>query len=872
MCASRKGRQRKGKQCVAKGKAADKNSNSRQKGRSKQKFYCLDMFPYPSTAEIPLAQIPGFIASDVIARMKQMQDFEVLHPIGWDSFGLPTEQEALRTGRDPEEVVLQNIATARAQLKALDLNFTGEGEITTSDPQFYRWTQWIFLKLYNAWFDPKKKIARPIETLPIPNPVRVEGEVAIEAYRDRYRLAYAAEEIVHWCPVLNAVLSNEEVANGHAIRGGYAVERRPMRQWMLRISAYSERLLSELDTLDWPKAVKEQQRSWIGKRSGIEIRLKVHQKDELLDTFLERAEMLPGATFVVISSEHPLLDSLTTSERKTAVAHFIATTRSLDLSERATGTRKQSGVFIGSYALNPLTEELVPIYVGDYALRAFGCLATLGIPAHDERDFEFARTFELEIRPVFAPAVEADGSGAELHRAVVEGEIAYSGGGWMLPLPFLEFRRLRLTGKRTARAAEKILDWLSQQGVGRATVHYKLRDWVFSKQRYWGEPIPIVHWQDGTRSAVSEDELPLKLPRLHTILDNDASDYVSLASAKEWKEVLDLSSGKRGERETSTMPQWAGSCWYYLRFLDPHNTKVPWAKDQEKEWLPIDLYIGSAEHAVLHLFYARFVHQVLFDLGMLQHAEPFRRLVTLGRCVTPVYRDGEEAIIPLEQVTIDQHGVAHHTQRGEVLERQFLALNHPDIGLTSSILVDRYGSDVVRLGLLFLGPIAAQRVIHEQPFVGVDRFLRRIAHYVALTAVQERQRQRQDQRQDRSIAERELGNHAQIDELIGRIGDALDRMAFHTAISHVMELFNVIENEGPHSGGARKFLAVLTPFAPRFCQVQWERLGEITSCMIQRWPGRGEKKIKNKTSRSDPKKVVAVNSKKRTGCTLSQIA
>ncbi|MBE3570803.1 MAG: leucine--tRNA ligase, partial [Bacillales bacterium] len=538
----------------------------------KPKFYALDMFPYPSGAGLHVGHPEGYTATDILSRMKRMQGYNVLHPMGWDAFGLPAEQYALDTGNDPAEFTEKNIANFKRQIKSLGFSYDWDREINTTDPEYYKWTQWIFLKLYEKG------------------------------------LAYIDEVPVNWCPALGTVLANEEVIDGKSERGGYPVVRRPMKQWVLKITAYADRLLEDLEELDWPESIKEMQRNWIGRSEGAEVRFQIDGHDETFTVFTTRPDTLFGATYTVLAPEHPLVEKITTAEQKAAVERYLDQIQSKSDLERTDLAKEKTGVFTGAYAINPVTNEKMPIWIADYVLMSYGTGAIMAVPAHDERDFEFAKKFGLPIKEVVA--------GGDVNKE------AYTGDGVHVNSDFLN-------GLNKEEAIAKMIEWLEEKGVGSKKVTYRLRDWLFSRQRYWGEPIPIIHWEDGTMTPVPEEELPLMLPKTKEVKPSGTGES-PLANIKEWVNVVDPKTGKKGRRETNTMPQWAGSCWYFLRYVDPHNPNALADPEKLKEWLPVDIYIGGAEHAVLHLLYARFWHKFLYDIGVVPTKEPFQKLYNQG--------------------------------------------------------------------------------------------------------------------------------------------------------------------------------------------------------------------------------------------------
>ncbi|MCY8296911.1 leucine--tRNA ligase, partial [Bacillus inaquosorum] len=538
----------------------------------KQKFYALDMFPYPSGAGLHVGHPEGYTATDILSRMKRMQGYDVLHPMGWDAFGLPAEQYALDTGNDPAVFTKQNIDNFRRQIQSLGFSYDWDREINTTDPEYYKWTQWIFLKLYEKG------------------------------------LAYVDEVPVNWCPALGTVLANEEVIDGKSERGGHPVERRPMKQWMLKITAYADRLLEDLEELDWPESIKDMQRNWIGRSEGAHVHFAIDGHDESFTVFTTRPDTLFGATYTVLAPEHALVENITTAEQKEAVEAYIKEIQSKSDLERTDLAKTKTGVFTGAYAINPVNGEKLPIWIADYVLASYGTGAVMAVPGHDERDFEFAKTFGLPVKEVV--------KGGNVEEAV------YTGDGEHVNSDFLN-------GLNKQEAIEKVIAWLEETKNGEKKVTYRLRDWLFSRQRYWGEPIPVIHWEDGTSTAVPEEELPLILPKTDEIKPSGTGES-PLANIKDWVEVTDPETGKKGRRETNTMPQWAGSCWYFLRYIDPRNPDQLASPEKLEKWLPVDMYIGGAEHAVLHLLYARFWHKFLYDIGVVPTKEPFQKLYNQG--------------------------------------------------------------------------------------------------------------------------------------------------------------------------------------------------------------------------------------------------
>ncbi|MCE5185720.1 MAG: leucine--tRNA ligase [Planctomycetaceae bacterium] len=759
-------------------------------GKPKPKYYVLDMFPYPSGAGLHVGHPEGYTASDIVARYKRMKGFNVLHPIGWDAFGLPAEQYAVQTGTHPAVTTQKNISNMRRQIQSLGFSYDWDRQVDTTDIHYSRWTQWIFLKLYNSWFDDKQQKARPIAELPIP-----EGLTGRE--RDKYinsqRLAYESDAPVNWCPALGTVLANEEVVGGVSERGGHPVIRKPMRQWMLRITKYAERLLDGLEGLDWTESIKKLQQDWIGRSIGAEVDFILATEDtensevkNKIRVFTTRPDTLFGATYMVLSPEHKLVDVITTAEYKQAVENYKQeAARKSDL-DRTDLSKEKTGQFTGAYAINPVNGNRIPIWISDYVLISYGTGAIMAVPAHDTRDFEFATKFKLPIIPVVEP--EDRGQKTE-DRCFTEDGIAVNSG--------------QFTGLRTAEFKEKITAWLEEKGLGKKAVNYKLRDWLFSRQRYWGEPFPILHKADGTIMALDESELPLTLPELEDFKPS-ASGEPPLSKAKDWVNVT-LPDGTKARRETNTMPQWAGSCWYYLRYLDPKNETQPVAADKQKYWLPVDLYIGGAEHAVLHLLYSRFWHKLLFDLGYVSTPEPFKKLVNQG-------------------MILGEDNQKMSKSRGNVI--------NPDKVITE------YGADSMRLYEMFMGPLEAVKPWSMQGVEGVHRFLQRVWRMV----IDADSGRLLDGVKDAPADEATLRI---LHQTIKKVTGDIEGFAFNTAISQMMIFVNHLSRQDVRPKDVvEKFLLVLAPFAPHLCEELWNRLGHKDTLAYEPWPQYSEELCK----------------------------
>lgn len=826
----------------------DRNKTFKVETPGKKKVYVLDMFPYPSGSGLHVGHPLGYTGTDIYCRFMRMRGYSVLHPMGWDAFGLPAEQHAVSTGEHPGVITKKNCEAFKEQLKLVGISYDWDREIATCDPEYYKWTQWIFLEIYNSWFDESQNRARPISELPIPDDVRRQGPLAIQEYQAAHRLAYYADTLVNWCPALGTVLANEEVIDGKSERGGHDVVRKPMKQWMMRITKYAQRLLGDLDEIQWPESIKEQQRNWIGRKEGAEIVFRVKDRAETLTAFTTRPDTLFGVTYFVISPEHPLVETLTTAEHQAKVSEYCEQAKRLSDLARTIENRKKTGVFTGSFVVNPINNEAVPVYVGDYVLVSVGTGAVMGVPAHDERDFEFARTFQLEIRPVIVPADR----NSEHMQATIDGEIAWTEPGVMLPCDAAVARELQLAGKSNQEAADLITSWLSRHSLGRKVINYKLRDWVFSRQRYWGEPIPVIHWDDGTITSLSVDELPLVLPEIEEYKPSEGGES-PLARATEWVQVTDKKTGRKGRRETNTMPNWAGSCWYYLRFIDPTNRERAWDRELEKQWMPVDLYVGGAEHAVLHLLYARFWHKVLFDLGHVSTNEPFQRLFNQGMIQAYAYENKRGALVPVNEVEHTADGTAVHSTSREVLKQIVAKMSKSlrnVVGLQD--IVQQYGADTLRMYLMFMGPLDTGRVWDPRAITGNFRFLKRAWQFVTENRDAGVRDTVPEESEDRAVKRA-------IHLLVKRVSHDIERLEFNTAIAAMMEFLNEVGLQGVSKGTLERFVLVLSPFAPHMAEECWERLGAKDSVAKAQWPSWDESLLAVDTVTV----VIQVNGKKR---------
>ncbi|HJF19924.1 MAG TPA: leucine--tRNA ligase [Enterococcus columbae] len=703
----------------------------------KPKFYALDMFPYPSGQGLHVGHPEGYTATDILSRFKRAQGYNVLHPMGWDAFGLPAEQYALDTGNDPAEFTKKNIENFRRQINSLGFSYDWNREVNTTDPEYYKWTQWIFTKLYEKG------------------------------------LAYEAEVAVNWVPELGTVIANEEVIDGKSERGGYDVIRKPMRQWMLKITAYADRLLDDLEELDWPESIKEMQRNWIGRSVGANVTFKIDGSDESFTVFTTRPDTLFGATYAVMAPELELVKTITTPEQKAAVESYIEQAAKKSDLNRTDLAKEKTGVFTGAYAINPVNGKKIPIWIADYVLSSYGTGAIMAVPAHDERDFEFAKKFNLEIIPVLA------GGDVTKEAFTEDGEHINS-----------EF----LNGLNKQEAIDKMIAWLEENGVGKKEVSYRLRDWLFSRQRYWGEPIPIIHWEDGTTTALSEEELPLRLPKTDNIKPSGTGES-PLANITDWVNVVDPKTGLKGRRETNTMPQWAGSSWYFLRYVDPHNKQALADYEKLKQWLPVDIYIGGAEHAVLHLLYARFWHKFLYDLGVVPTKEPFQKLFNQG-------------------MILGENNEKMSKSRGNVV-------NPDDV-------VKQYGADTLRLYEMFMGPLDASIAWSENGLEGSRKFLDRVWRLI----VDENGKLR-----DRITTFNDGKLDKVYNQTVKKVTEDFESLHFNTAISQMMVFVNeAYKADALPYAYIEGFVQLLAPIAPHIAEELWEILGNEGGISYVPWP------------------------------------
>lgn len=725
-----------------------------------EKVYFLDMFPYPSGAGLHVGHPEGYTATDILSRMKRMQGYNVLHPIGWDAFGLPAEQYALDTGNNPREFTQQNINTFRRQIKELGFSYDWDREVNTTDPNYYKWTQWIFTKLYEKG------------------------------------LAYVDEVAVNWCPALGTVLANEEVIDGKSERGGHPVVRKPMKQWVLKITEYADRLLEDLEDLDWSESIKEMQRNWIGKSEGAEVTFEIDGHDESIDVFTTRPDTLFGATYMVLAPEHPLVDLISTDSEAAKVKDYRSSVQTKSDLERTELSKEKTGVFTGAYAINPINNEKLPIWVADYVLMSYGTGAIMAVPAHDERDYEFATAFDLPIKEVVA--------GGDISKE------AYTEEGEHVNSDFLN-------GLDKTEAITKSIQWLEEKNKGKKKTTYRLRDWLFSRQRYWGEPIPIIHWEDGTMSAVPEQDLPVTLPETTEIKPSGTGES-PLANIDEWLNVVDPKTSMKGRRETNTMPQWAGSCWYYLRYIDPDNDQMLADPKKLEAWLPVDMYIGGAEHAVLHLLYARFWHKVLYDIGVVPTKEPFQRLRNQG-------------------MILGENNEKMSKSKGNVV--------NPDE------IVETHGADTLRLYEMFMGPFEGSIAWSSNGLDGARRFLDRVWRLYG----------------EGDLSKSSISKEASEDglervyhETVKKVTEDFEGLRFNTAISQMMVFVNeAYKQDSLPFNLMEGFVKLLSPVAPHLTEELWEVLGHTDTLAYASWPTFDE----NKLTVDEVEIVVQVNGKLR---------
>jgi leucyl-tRNA synthetase len=778
---------------------------------TKPKYYVLDMFPYPSGAGLHVGHLIGYTATDILARYKRQKGFNVLHPMGWDSFGLPAEQYAIRTGTHPAETTKNNVATFKRQLSQVGFSYDWDRELATSDPSYFKWTQWIFTVLYEKG------------------------------------LAYEAEMMVNYCPALGTVLANEEVENGVSKEGGHPVERKPLRQWVLKITAYAEKLINDLDLVDWPESLKKLQINWIGKSEGANVYFPIKEKDLKIEIFTTRPDTLFGATYMVLAPEHPLVPQLTTLEQLTVIKDYQKKAAAKSDLERTDLSKSKTGVFTGSYAVNPVNGQEIPIWISDYVIAGYGTGAIMCVPGHDERDFEFAKKFNLPIVYVYKPELKEhpelipEGQSSDFKEEAWEGIRCLPDDGICIRS---ENKEISLNGLNLEKASKKIIEWLEKKEIGKGTTTYKLRDWLFSRQRYWGEPFPILHFADGTKRVLGVDELPLMLPSVDNYKPS-GDGQSPLAKVDNWVNINDAKTGKKAKRETNTMPNWAGSCWYYLRFCDPHNDKQAWDPAVEKYWGPVDMYVGGVEHAVLHLLYARFWHKVLFDCGYVSHPEPFKTLRNQGLMVARSYQTSTGVYIPPEEVE-EKEGRYFHKKTGEQLRSQIDKMSKSKLnGVSPDEVIEEYGTDALRLYEMFLGPLEKEKIWSTDAVNGCKRFLTRF--YEMATS---------DKLTDEDSEEAfKLGHR-----LVYGVEKDIEALQFNTAIAKMMEFMNDFTKLPAYPRSVIKMATqALMPFAPHLAEEIWEMLGQKGSLSYAPFPKVEEKYLHDATGTY----VVQVNGKVR---------
>ena len=854
---------------------------------SGEKLYALDMFPYPSGDGLHVGHPEGYTATDIVSRHARMIGKSVLHPMGFDAFGLPAEEHAIKTNTPPRESTEKNIANFIRQLKMLGFSYDWDRQISTTDVEYFRWTQWIFLVLFDTWFDPEQQKGRPIGELPIPEEVTAAGESAVREYQDDFRLAFQSDAPVNWCPALGTVLANEEVIDGLSEVGNHPVVRMPLRQWMLRITAYADRLEKDLEDVDWPNGIKKLQRDWIGRSTGGEVDFFIGDDfeswktqratsgyprkadDDVLRIYTTRPDTLFGATYMVIAPEHHAVDKLTTKEQAIAVQAYCESAAKKSDRDRQDDKLKKTGVFTGSYAINPVNGQQIPIWIADYVLVSYGTGAIMAVPAHDTRDFEFAKQFDLKVIPVLQPPTDNQ----EIdHQAVLAGTACFVGNS-------VAINSGQYDGTKTKEFKKRIIHDLSSAGFGRSAVNYKLRDWLFSRQRFWGEPFPILHELDqekaqqgifettGAVRAVDPESLPVDLPQIEDFKPHGRPEPPLDKADEDW--LYPTIDGIRYKRETNTMPQWAGSCWYYLRFIDPRNSECFIDPELEKQWMPVDLYIGGAEHAVLHLLYARFWHKVLFDRGYLSCAEPFKRLVNQGMILGDVeftaYRNEDEQWVCASQVeTNDERKIVLKSDgspvqsvkidpdQAEKVEEFFYLKSEPTIRVDSrahkmsksrgnvinpDVVVTEFGSDALRLYEMFMGPLEQSKPWSMAGVKGIENFLHRVWRMIV------------DEPNEETVLNSLVNDDNATEEqtrvlhkTIKAVSKDIETLAFNTAIARMMEFVNFFTKEKSRPRSIMEtFILLLSPFAPHIAEELWKVLGHEKTLAYEPWPQYDEK-------------------------------
>ncbi len=787
--------------------------------QDKPKYYILDMFPYPSGSGLHVGHPEGYTATDIVSRYKRMNGYNVLHPMGWDAFGLPAEQYAMQTGTHPAITTRTNCDNFRRQIKSIGLSYDWDREINTTDPNYFKWTQWIFIQLYNTWFDETRQKGRPVDELTIPREITDQGAKAVRDYINGKRLAYYDNAQVWWCENCRIVCANEEVLNdGTHEKCGHQVVKKNLKQWMLRIPLYAERLLKGLDEVDWPEGIKDMQRNWIGRSTGAEVDFEVQGLEEAIRVYTTRPDTLFGATYMVLSPEHPLVGKVTTPEKKDQVEQYTRDAALKSDTDRVDLSREKTGIFTGRYAINPVNNEAIPIWVADYVLMDYGTGAIMSVPAHDERDFEFAGKFELPIRCIMDPKDASE----EIRKKVLAGQYCWQEDGFYInsanPSKGLDINNLN-----KEEGIKAIVSWLEKEGIGKEAVNYKLRDWLFSRQRYWGEPFPVIHWEDGEITVLHGNELPLELPELDNYQPGEKGES-PLANAGDWLEVTD-ENGRKGTRETNTMPQWAGSCWYYLRFIDPQNDEKPFDTEKEKYWMPVDLYIGGAEHAVLHLLYSRFWHKVLYDLGIVSTDEPFKKLYNQGMILAFAYETETGAKVPVNMVE-ERDGRYFHYETGEEV-KQIVAKMSKSLKnvVNPDDVIENYGADSLRLYEMFMGPLDATKPWSDAGVKGVFGFLARVFRFFADTA-----NISDEEKEDPEILK-------SLHQTIKKVQHDIENLHMNTAISQMMIFTNLcIKKKKVNRSTVETFTRVLAPFAPHIGEEIWEILGHRQTISYEKWP------------------------------------
>ncbi len=808
---------------------------------AKPKYYILDMFPYPSGAGLHVGHPEGYTATDIVSRYKRMKGFSVLHPMGWDAFGLPAEQYAIQTGTHPAVTTNKNCDNFRRQIKLLGLSYDWDREINTTDPGYFKWTQWIFIRLYNTWFDSKQQKGRPITELSIPEEISSRGKEAITQYINSQRLAYYGDAQVWYCNSCKIVCANEEVLmDGTHEKCGNPVQKKNLKQWMLRIPTYAERLITGLDGLDWPEGVKDMQRNWIGRSTGAEVDFQVEGLNEKIRVFTTRPDTLFGATYMVLAPEHSLVKVITTSDKTVDVANYITASALKSELDRTDLAKDKTGVFTGRNAINPVNGKKIPIWIADYVLTGYGTGAIMAVPAHDNRDFEFAKKFSLPVDCILDPK-SAD---TEIRQQVLNGDACWTEDGNYINSSSI-FSGLDINGLNKEKGIATVIAWLEKTNQGVAKVNFKMRDWLFSRQRYWGEPFPVIHWEDGEVTLLSDEELPLELPSLEKYEPGDMGES-PLSNANDWLIVTDK-NGRKGRRETNTMPQWAGSCWYYLRYIDPLNDKEPFSKTLENYWMPVDLYVGGAEHAVLHLLYSRFWHKVLFDLGIVSTEEPYQKLFNQGMILAFAYETETGAKVASDLVE-DRDGKYIHKETGEEL-KQIVAKMSKSLKnvVNPDDVVKLYGADSLRLYEMFMGPLEATKPWAENGVKGVFGFLGRVSRFFG-------------NKENYFVGEEDMEVLKTLHKTLQKVERDIENLSFNTAIAQMMILNNLcIKKQKVTKITAETFVKMLSPFAPHLAEELWEFLGHTNTLAYEAWPAVEEKYLEE----SNFTYPVSFNGKKR---------